>query len=152
MPFDYNPEEYQKALNRLGGEQALYCSYFDQQYEMIRTLHPPVIAHFDLIRIYDDHYPDNIQQPDVRKRISRNLQLIAQLGLILDFNVAALRKGAKEPYITRPILAEAHDLNIAVVPGDDSHGIDTVGAFIPEGIKLLEQMGFDTNWRTPGPC
>jgi histidinol-phosphatase (PHP family) len=36
-----------------------------------------------------------------------------------------------------------------VIPGDDSHGADTVGLNIEKGIKILQEKGFDTEWRHP---
>lgn len=149
IPFDYSVAQYRRAAEAAGGMQALYCRYFDLQHEMIQALHPCVVAHFDLIRLFDPEYRDHLQLPAVARRIQRNLELIARLDLILDFNVAALRKGAAEPYIAQPILHQARRLGIAVVPGDDSHSVETVGAFVEQGITILSQMGFDLNWRKP---
>jgi histidinol-phosphatase (PHP family) len=149
IPFDMSHENYQRALTFCGGIEALYCRYFDLQYDLIQSLQPAVIGHFDLIRLFDADYAEHLQLPEVAQRIQRNLDLIARCRLILDFNAAALRKGAKEPYVSRSILVQARELGIAVVPGDDSHGVSLVGAYVPESISLLEEMGFDTNWRKP---
>lgn len=152
IPFDYSAGVYQKAVAASGGIQGLYCTYFDIQYDLIQRLHPSVVAHFDLIRLFDPDYPTHLRLPEVRERISRNLALIQKLDLMLDFNVSALRKGAEEPYLSRDILAEARSLGIAVVPADDSHGVDSVGACLTDGIALLQEMGFDTRWPRPKPC
>ena len=82
---------------------------------------------FDLIRIHDDKYKNRILKPDIWRRIIRNLELIKEKDLIMDFNLRALSKGASEPYISSEILKQVKSLNIPVVPGDDSHGIDDVG-------------------------
>ncbi len=149
IPFDYSQKEYARAVAQAGDMEALYCRYFDLQYEMIQTLQPKVVAHFDLIRLFDPDYSVHLKLPTVQTRVMRNLQRIRQLNLILDFNVAALRKGASEPYVSRPILEEAGKLSIAMVPGDDSHGADMVGACIDEGIALLIQSGISTAWTKP---
>jgi histidinol-phosphatase (PHP family) len=151
IAFDYSAAEYRRAVAFSGGMEALYCRYFDLQYEMIQILRPAVVAHFDLIRLYDPDYRHHMRAPAVDRRIQRNLELIARLDLILDFNTAALRKGASEPYIAQPILLRALEMGISVVPGDDSHSVDTVGAFIDQGIGILAQMGFNLNWRKPPP-
>jgi histidinol-phosphatase (PHP family) len=149
IPFDYSPAEYARAVAAAGDMDALYCRYFDLQYEMIQTLQPKVVAHFDLIRLFDADYPLRLKAPGIQARVSRNLQLIRQLDLILDFNVAALRKGATEPYLSRPILEQVHRLGIAVVPADDSHGADMAGAYIGDGIAILDALGFSTAWTKP---
>ena len=149
VSIDTSRELYAKAAHGRGGIDALYCAYFDQQYEMIQALHPAVVGHFDLIRIFDPDYRARIERPDIRKRIERNLTAVAELDLILDFNVRAMTRGQPEPYIAPSILQRALDLGIAVVPGDDSHGARSVGRFCDEGIRILREIGFDVNWRKP---
>lgn len=151
IPIDGTAELYREAAAAVGGIDRLYCDYFDRQLEMIRRLTPAVVGHFDLIRIFDDDYPARLEKPEITARITRNLDLIRELGLILDFNVRALAKGASEPYVSTPILRMAIDRGIAVVPGDDSHGVDTVGQNLDEGMAILKQMGADTRWRRPAP-
>jgi histidinol-phosphatase (PHP family) len=112
-------------------------------------LNPAVVGHFDLIRIYDAHYQARLEKPEIALKIDRNLKLIADRGLILDFNLAALSKGMAEPYISAGILKKARDMGIAVVPGDDSHSVDTVGRHMETGIDLLKAMGFSTAWKRP---
>jgi len=147
--FDFDKDHYSRATATTGSLDALYCRYFDIQHDMITALRPAVVGHFDLIRLFDPDYTSRLEKPSIKKKILRNLDTIAKLGLILDLNVRALYKGATEPYISQSILKEALRLGIAVVPGDDSHGVDTVGYGITEGIELLAVMGFDTSWRLP---
>ena len=149
ISFDANPDFYQKAVRAAGGLEALYCRYFDRQYDLIQRIRPRVVGHFDIVRLFDGDYAKRLALPSVRERIQRNLTLIRDMDLILDFNMAAIRKGADEPYISRPILLQARDMGIAVVPSDDSHGIDTAGAYLDEGIRILREVGFDANWRKP---
>ncbi len=149
MGFDYSREQYEQAVQAAGGTDRLYCDYFDQQYEMVRLLQPAVVGHFDLIRIFDPDYKERLLRPEIMERIKRNLQLIAELDLIMDFNLRSLLKGADEPYISRVILEMALELGIAVVPGDDSHGLSSVGANMETAIAILEELGGDTNWREP---
>ncbi len=149
MGFDYSQEQYDKTIAGAGGIVPLYCKYFDLQYAMIKLLKPSVVGHFDLIRIFDPGYKQRLMEPDIMARIKRNLQLIAELDLIMDFNLRSLLKGADEPYISRVILEMARNLGITVVPGDDSHGLSSVGANMAQGIQLLAELGFDTNWRQP---
>lgn len=149
ISFDFSQADYLRAVDTLGGYDNLYLRYFDQQYELIDALNPAVVGHFDLIRIYDEHYKARLANPEIDLKIDRNLKLIADRGLILDFNLAALSKGMDEPYISAGILKKARDMGIAVVPGDDSHSVDTVGRHMEKGIALLTEMGFSTAWKRP---
>ncbi|MBF0573397.1 MAG: histidinol-phosphatase HisJ [Desulfamplus sp.] len=147
--IDYSKEYYDCTAEALGGIDKLYCKYFDVQYEMIEAIEPSVVGHFDLIRIFDENYHERIEHPLIWQRITRNLELIKKKNLIMDFNLRALMKGASEPYISAPILAEAKKMNISVVIGDDSHGVKDIGVNIEKGIEILNSIGFDTNWQRP---
>jgi histidinol-phosphatase (PHP family) len=147
--FDYSPKLYRTAVRASGGLEELYCSYFDAQFEMIAAIEPQVVGHFDLIRIFDDAYQQRLALPAVAERVGRNLELIKDLDLTLDFNVRALAKGAAEPYPARSILQQAVEMGISIVPGDDSHGAHEVGVNIDQAIELLLALGVDTNWRRP---
>ena len=77
---------------------------------MIQLLKPSVVGHFDLIRIFDPDYKARLLQPEIMARIKRNLELIKELDLIMDFNLRSLLKGADEPYISRVILEMAREM------------------------------------------
>lgn len=147
--FDYSEEQYRATADAVGGMDAMYCRYFDLQFEMMETLKPAVVGHFDLIRLFDPDYKVRMRKPEIAKRITRNLETVAKLGLILDFNLRALRKGASEPYVSADILREALEVGVALVPGDDSHGISEVGNFMSHGIDVLVSAGGNTEWQIP---
>lgn len=149
LPIDVSREAYAAAAAACGGIDNLYCRYFDRQLEVLERLRPAVVGHFDLVRLFDPDYPARLTRPAIARRIARNLAVIARRGIIIDFNLAALSKGASEPYVAHVILRQAFELGIAVVPGDDSHGVATVGRHMATGIRLLSAMGFSTHWQTP---
>ena len=150
--IDWTTELYGEAAAKAGGIVELYCAYFDQQFELMGALKPAVIGHFDLIRMHDKDYVERLQVPVVKDRVRRNLERAKEIGAILDLNVRALEKGASEPYVTGSILEVAHELGVPCVPGDDSHGVSTVGRHLEVGIALLQSAGFDTDWPRPRGC
>ena len=115
----------------------------------MEALRPEVVGHFDLARVFDPDYRERWKVPAIRERAYRNLARIAELDLVLDFNVRALLKEQPEPYVSEPWLARAVELGVSVVPGDDSHGVATVGACIARGVELLRAAGASTEWRCP---
>ena len=148
-PIDVSKGMFEESVRWAGGVDELYCAYFDQQFEMVHALRPAVVGHFDLIRMFDPDYTERLERTRIRERVERNLQAIAQLDLILDFNGRAISKGQVEPYVAPTVLRRALELNIPVVPGDDSHGVESVGTYSREGGRILAEFGFDTNWRKP---
>lgn len=149
IPFDYSQRRYREAADRCGGLDGLYASYFDRQYEMMRQLTPRVVGHMDIIRIFDPDYRSRLVKPIIWDKIVRNLGLIKQLNLILDFNLRPLSKGQAEPYLSAPILYQARDMGISIVPGDDSHGVASIGDSMVSAIRMLQAAGVDTTWRQP---
>jgi len=100
IPIDYDTAFYHKARAVAGGtDEKLYEDYFDAQYAMLQALRPPVIGHFDLIRLKSDD-PDRSFRtwPGVWGRVERNLTLAAEYGAVLELNSSSLRKGMAEAY------------------------------------------------------
>ncbi|MCB2145753.1 MAG: histidinol-phosphatase [Deltaproteobacteria bacterium] len=149
IPFDYSKRCYDEATDCCGGLDGLYAAYFDQQYEMIRELKPRVVGHLDIIRIYDPGYRSQLIKPVIWEKIVRNLKLVRRLNLILDFNLRPLSRGETEPYLSAPILKMANEMGIDIVPGDDSHGVDTIGVHMPGAVNMLSAAGICTVWRKP---
>lgn len=80
-------------------DEALFKDYFDAQYGMLCALKPPVVGHFDLIRLYSDRPNDDLQcLVRVWKSVVRNLEYIVGYGGLLEINSSAVRKGLEEPY------------------------------------------------------
>lgn len=100
IPIDYDRAMYVKARSLSGGtDERLFEDYFDLQHEMLRALKPPIIGHFDLIRLKsDDPNADFLRWTGVLRKVSRNLDLIADYGGVIELNSAGLRKGMREPY------------------------------------------------------
>ena len=105
IPIDYDRATYLKAGGKAGGtEERLFENYFDQQLDMLDALKPPIVGHFDLIRLLSDDPNASLKQwASVWGKILRNLDFIAAYGGIVELNSAALRKGLKEPYPQRDV-------------------------------------------------
>ena len=149
IPFDYSQRYYDQAAATCGGLDGLYAAYFDQQFDMLQRLKPRVVGHLDIIRIYDPDYRQRLVKPATWEKVLRNLDLIRQLNLILDFNLRPLTRGEREPYPSAPILKKAVEMGIDIVPGDDSHGVASIGTNMQAAIQMLEAAGANTDWPMP---
>ena len=116
IPIDYSAEMYLRALavstfnaNAAGipaqPEEMLFADYYDAQYAMLQALRPPVIGHFDLIRLLSEHKNETPKIfSRVWRKILRNLLFIKEYGGLLEISSAAVRKGLLEPYPQRQIV------------------------------------------------
>jgi histidinol-phosphatase (PHP family) len=99
-PIDFDRANYEAARDISGGsEERVFGDYFDAQFEMLQATKPPVVGHFDLIRLKSDNPEKSFQgwQP-VWERILRNLKFVVLYGGLLEVNFSSLRKGLSEPY------------------------------------------------------
>ncbi len=136
--FDNHLDDYKRAIELSVGIEALYCDYFDKQLDLIERFRRAVVGNFDLIRIHDPDYMQRWEVPMVRDRALRNLDRIKNLGLILDLNVRALSKSADEPYVSAALMEYAIAEGIQISPGDDSHGVNSVGANLVRGVEIFK--------------
>ena len=140
IPIDYDDSTYQRALAKSNGdEDGLFCSYFDAQYELLARMHPPIVGHFDLVRLKSKD-PDKSwkQRQSIWPRIERNLRKVKEYGGVLEVNSSGLRKGLKHPYPRGEILSEWTSMGGIVVLSDDSHGVAHVGTCYSELLEFLK--------------
>ncbi|CAI6337542.1 unnamed protein product [Periconia digitata] len=140
IPIDFDRATYEQARDAAGGsDERLFEDYFDEQYEMLQALTPPVVGHFDLIRLLSDHRDDQFKDmKGVWERMHRNLEYIASYGGVLELNAAGLRKGLAEPYPCLPICRDFLKMGGRFAMSDDSHGVDQVGTNYS---RLLDYIG-----------
>lgn len=146
VPIDFSRSDYERARSLAGGTDASIAStYLDEQLAMLQALHPPIIGHFDLVRLLSDDPNKSLRKhgDEVWKRVERNIKYIVKYGGIVEINSAALRKGMKEPYPGRDvcelILAHAGRFTLS----DDSHRVKHVAQHFDRVLDFVEECGIE---------
>ena len=101
VPIDFDLAMYRAARARCPGETdaALFEAYFDAQHEMLRAVRPPIVGHFDLVRLFSDDPDEPLSAHEgVWARVLRNLRVVQSYGGLMELNSSAVRKGLAEPY------------------------------------------------------
>ena len=145
IPIDFDRTMYEQARDKAGGtDERLFENYFDEQYDMLQALRPPVVGHFDLIRLLSDHKDTAFEGMDgVWNKMKRNLEYIASYGGLLEFNSAGLRKGLAEPYPCLPVTKMFLNMGGGFVLSDDSHGVEQIGTNYPLLLKYIQDTGVE---------
>lgn len=139
-------EIYDEGLDRLFGHnirQAVTC-FWEQTFEMIETEHFEIIAHFDKIKMHNQHrfFEDN--EPWFQVLADKALQLIKQHDLIIEVNTRGLyKKRCDAFYPSTTLLQKARKLDIPVIISSDAHKSEDLGQFCPEARDELMRCGFD---------
>ncbi|SGZ46881.1 CIC11C00000004831 [Sungouiella intermedia] len=139
IPIDFDVEKWIAARDVSGSTRQLYKDYFDLQYEVLTTLNPQVIGHFDLIRLFqidevDPSTGKNVQEidiqndwPDVWLAITRNIEYASSYGGLFELNSAAIRKGWSSPYPRKDISDAIIVAGGKFCLSDDAHTYAQVG-------------------------
>ncbi|KAJ4316083.1 hypothetical protein N0V94_005642 [Neodidymelliopsis sp. IMI 364377] len=145
IPIDFDRAMYEQARNKAGGtDEQLFEDYFDEQYDMLQSLRPPVVGHFDLIRLLSDHKDTAFEGMNgVWEKMKRNLKYIASYGGLLELNSAGLRKGLAEPYPCLPVTQMFLSMGGGFVLSDDSHGIEQIGTNYPRLLQYIQKAGVE---------
>jgi histidinol-phosphatase (PHP family) len=163
IPIDYDRAMYEQARDVAGGtDERLFEDYFDSQFEMLQALRPPVVGHFDLIRLLSDHRDAEFKDMTrVWEKMQRNLKYIASYDGRLELNSSGLRKGLAEPYPCLSICQVCHTahsaevriincasqmflrLGGAFVMSDDSHGIEHIGTNYARLLTFIQRAGIE---------
>ena len=139
-PIDESEDGYLAAAAALGGPRALEHGYFEELAELVDTLRPEIVGHFDLVRWMQGRNPEFDRES--WPAVERALQAVEASGALLDVNSAPVRKGLGPVYPMPAVLERARGLGIRVTLGDDSHGPQQVGAALEQGLAAIAAAGY----------
>ncbi len=142
MPFDVSRAHYQRAAQNLGGLNALYAAYYDQQFALLKHLtpftsqFPVIVGHFDIIKLFS---PAHIPSPAVQAKMSRNITYAVENGYIFEANSRAYKKGLNEPFPGPATLAEIAQQGGEITLGDDSHAASEAGLHLAKTLAVVSE-------------
>ncbi|KAJ1936672.1 hypothetical protein GGF37_005516 [Kickxella alabastrina] len=151
MPLDFSQASYDAIVLKYGGDRAaMFRRYFDLQLDLLRELQPEVIGHFDLVRIFHPYgntiaglaEVDPLEDAfsEVRQLAVRNIEYAIGYGAIFEINSRAWKKGLRDAYPQRDLLAEILSRGGRVTISDDSHGAQDVCMFYGRLAGYLREM------------
>ena len=143
IPIDISLAEYDQARQVSGGTDERMCEdYFDAVYDMLQALRPPVVGHFDIIRLFWQDPTFSFRTwPGVWEKVVRNLSFIAEYGGVLELNAAGFRKERGDPFPGVEICKEFKKLGGCFTLTDDSHGVHHVGLDYDRVFESIREAG-----------
>ena len=132
--FD-NPEFIGNYKNQNIDE--IWQKYFNAIEEMAQSRLFDIVAHMDLIKIF------NFLPSKEAVEIAKNaLIAIKKADMSIEINVAGFRKPIGEAYPSLSLLKEANKLNIPITFASDAHTPEQVGLYSDEAIKMARNAGY----------
>jgi len=140
---DYSKEEWINRAKKVGGVKKFIKKYYKQIRLLAKSHLVDCIAHFDLIKLYNENsdlFSEN--EKWYKKEIMKTLRTIAKEKACIELNNSGWRRKCNEQYPSKWILKEAKKLNIPITLGTDSHVEEAVDYKIEESINLLKKVGY----------
>ncbi|OHD96924.1 MAG: histidinol phosphate phosphatase [Sulfurimonas sp. RIFCSPHIGHO2_12_FULL_36_9] len=132
--FD-NPEFIGNYKNQNIDE--IWQKYFNAIEEMAQSRLFDIVAHMDLIKIFN--FLPSKEAVDIAKNA---LIAIKKADMSIEINVAGFRKPIGEAYPSLSLLKEANKLNIPITFASDAHTPEQVGLYSDEAIKMARSAGY----------
>jgi histidinol-phosphatase (PHP family) len=139
VAIDYRAETLQESLEKFGGIDRLWETYWDGLESLIRGGGCQVIGHMDVLRKFGGFLPQKSQV----KRVESLLRQIRRNDLALEVNTGGIdRAGDRESYPSPEILGLASAIGVDIALGSDAHAPKDVGRHFPETIRRLKSLGW----------
>mgnify|MGYP001564007281 CR=1 FL=1 len=120
--------------------------YFALIGELADTKLFDVVAHLDLPKKFGYRPRDKA----VKEMVQPTLDRIAAAGMGIEINTSGLRRPVKEIYPSPLILELAHDREIPICFGSDSHRPQEVGFAFDQALRLAKEAGYADSLRFRG--
>ncbi len=136
---------FRQMVQERGGLEQVTIDYYRKVAEMVQVVRPEVVAHLDLIRLAAHRLGDesSVCTPRVRKEVERTLEVIHEVGSLVEINTSGLRKGLPTPYPDRWIVQMGAQMGIRFCIGDDSHKPSQVGFGLEQARDYLLACGVE---------
>jgi HisJ family histidinol phosphate phosphatase len=148
LPYDGSKEEAEELLKLRGSLEAYWDGYFNETIQMIECFGDmiQIIGHIDLPKLNVD-MPDALVNFETSSHPLANkfcslLEMIADRNLSLDVNMAGKFKGVGV-YPIQNILRRAHELQIPVCVGTDTHHVRYYGVNFKESLEYIQDAGYE---------
>ncbi|OBQ54192.1 histidinol-phosphatase HisJ family protein [Tamlana sp. s12] len=149
LPYDGSKEEAEELLKLRGSLEAYWDGYFNEMIQMIECFGDmiQIIGHIDLPKLNVD-MPEALVNFETSSHPLANkfralLELIADRNLSLDVNMAGKFKGVGV-YPVQSILRRAHQLQIPVCVGTDTHHVRYYGLNYKESLEYIQEAGYES--------
>jgi len=118
-------------------------TYFSQLNEMIVTQKPDIIAHFDKVKMNNQHRYFQESEPWYQDLLLHTLEIIAKSNCIVEVNTRGIYTGKYDSlYPGSDVLKQCYELGIPLTISADAHKPSDIDAYFTETEKILKDIGY----------
>lgn len=148
--IDSTPEIFQDILEQdfSGNIRQFVERYYQYLAELLETLHPTILGHFDLIK---KNNPENRyfkeSEPWYRSAVLGVFPYIRKHEPIVEVNTGGIARGkTKEVYPSPWILYELRKEDVPIMINTDAHSPDLLDAYMEEATYIVKDVGYRKVW------
>lgn len=118
--------------------------YFELTRQMLAEAPPTIVGHLDKFKMHNTNLAlFSEQETWYKKEVLQTLEMIADLGVIVEVNTRGIYKKATfEPYPSFWILEQMQKMNIPITVNSDAHHPREISMGFEETFKNLQKIGF----------
>lgn len=138
-------EIYDEGLAKLfdSNIRKAVTTFWEQTFEMLETEQMDIIAHFDKIKMHNQHRFFQEDEHWYSILADKALQLIYQHNIIIEINTRGLyKKRCDAFYPSTELLMKAKKMDIPVVISSDAHQACELDAYFKEATEELQRCGY----------
>ncbi len=141
---DFSLDTFKQAVKAHQGLENLMIAYYQTLKEMVISIKPDIVAHFDLITCFLK--PNEVPEytPELMRVIEQTLEKVKETNCILELNTSGLRKPISRIFPDETIIKISAEMGIPFTFADDSHSSEQVGYGIEKARELLLTLGITT--------
>ena len=110
---------------------------------MLETEQLDVIAHFDKIKMHNQHRFFQEDEKWYCILAEKALQLIKNHDIVIEINTRGIYKGRCDAfYPSTELLTKACKMDIPVIISSDAHKSDEIDLLFPEAVSELQRCGY----------
>lgn len=145
LTINNSEEIWNKILIEIKGVKNLIKEYYKQLRLAAKSRLFDCIAHFDLIKIYNENSKYfNENEKWYKEEVLKTLDSIKNNNLCIEINTSGIRRKCKEQYPSFWILKIANKMNIPITISSDSHYPEDIDKDLLHAINLAKKAGYSS--------
>lgn len=137
-------KNWNETIEAYKGIEELVRKYYSQLRSMIESEIFDGVAHFDLVKIWNEnskYFSEN--EKWYKQEVIKTLEIIKKTGICIEINTSGVRKKSKEIHPSFWILLESKKRYIPITIGSDSHYPEEIDNGLEKAIELAKKAGYD---------
>ena len=141
VPLDLSEDFFKEIVKKSDGIKKVVESYYRDLRKGVKTGYFDVVAHLDIIKIWNKgkkYFSGN--EDWYKKQVEETLDLIKDKNMKIEINAAGWRKPCNEQYPSKQIIKDALKLKIPILIGTDCHKKEDIDNRLNRANNLLKRL------------